>query len=200
MTHGALVWADTMKYEHNRLKYITVQMLINIKIAKAFRTTSSEAMCVQAGTTPIVIRTEEAVRRFNLSKALGDSTTPVDRDVEPKHWPHPVDIAPVIEVQEYEYINIRMFTDGSKSELGVGAGVAIFRRTELVTQLQYRLGSRCSNNQAEQLVIVKALEALDSLNIDDNNQRTAAVITDSRVALDSIKNTHNHSFLIEEIR
>jgi len=26
------------------------------------------------------------------------------------------------------------------------------------------------------------------------------VITDSRVALDSIKNIHNHSFLIEEIR
>ena len=38
-----------------------------------------------------------------------------------------------------------MYTDGSKSELGVGAGVAIFRRTELVTQLQYRLDSRCSN-------------------------------------------------------
>jgi ribonuclease HI len=56
-----------------------------------------------------------------------------------------------------------MYTDGSKSELGVGAGVAIFRRTELVTQLQYRLDSRCSNNQAEQLAIVKALEALDSL-------------------------------------
>jgi len=140
------------------------------------------------------------VRRFNLSKVLGNSTTPVDRDVEPKHWPHPSDIAPVFEGQEYEDIYIRMFTDGSKSELGVGAGVAIFRRTELVTQLQYMLDSRCSNNQAEKLAIFKALEALNSLNTDDNNQRTAAVITDSRVALGSIQNTHNHSFLIEEIR
>jgi len=41
-------------------------------------------------------------------------------------------------------------------------------------------------------------EFLESLNIDNSSQRTAAVITDSRVALDSIKNIH--SFLIEEIR
>jgi ribonuclease HI len=74
--------------------------------------------------------------------------------------------------------------------------VAIFRGTELVTQLKYRLYCRCSNNQAEQLAIVKALEVLESLNIVDKNQRTAAVIADSRVALVSIKNIHNHSFLI----
>ena len=62
------------------------------------------------------------------------------------------------------------------------------------------MDNRCSNNQAEQLAIVKALEFLELLNLDNSSQRTAAVITDSRVALDSIKNIHNHSFLIEEIR
>ena len=36
--------------------------------------------------------------------------------------------------------------------------------------------------------------------IDNSSQRTASVITDSRVALDSLKNIHNHSILIEEIR
>jgi ribonuclease HI len=38
------------------------------------------------------------------------------------------------------------------------------------------------------------------LDIDDSRPRTAAVITDSRVALDSIKNINNHSYLIEETR
>ena len=66
--------------------------------------------------------------------------------------------------------------------------------------MKCRLDSNCSNNQAEQLVVVKALETLESLSTDDNSQRTAAVITDSRVALDCIKNTRNHSPLIEEIR
>jgi hypothetical protein len=102
-----------MKYEHNRLKYIRLQRLINIKIGKAFRNTSSEALCLLAGTTPIVLRTEEEVRRYYFSTGLGDSTTPVELEVKPKHWPHPADIDPVIEVNDYEDRNIKIFTDGS---------------------------------------------------------------------------------------
>jgi len=41
---------------------------MNIKIAKAFRTTSSEALCILAGTTPIIVRTEEAVKQYFLRK------------------------------------------------------------------------------------------------------------------------------------
>ena len=39
------------RFGYNRLKYIRVQRLMNIKIAKAFRTTSSEALCILVGTT-----------------------------------------------------------------------------------------------------------------------------------------------------
>jgi hypothetical protein len=34
---------------------------MNLRIAKAFRTTSNEALCILAGLTPIVIKTEEAI-------------------------------------------------------------------------------------------------------------------------------------------
>ena len=78
--------------------------------------------------------------------------------------------------------------------------MAIFKRKEHVTQLKYKLNNRCSNNQAEQLAIVKTLEAIATLHIEENSPRTAAIITDSRIALDSIKNLNNHSHLIEEIR
>jgi len=57
-----------------------------------------------------------------------------------------------------------------------------------------------TNNQAEQLAIAKALEALETIDIEENRPRTAAIITDSRISLDSIKNVNNHSYLIEEIR
>jgi len=74
-----------VKYEYNRLKYIRVQRLINIKIAKAFRNTSSKALCILAGTNPIILRTEEAVRQYNLSKGIVESTPLVDLEVEPKN-------------------------------------------------------------------------------------------------------------------
>jgi len=50
-----------MKYAYNRRMYIRVQRLMNLRIAKAFRTTSNEALCILAGLTPIVIKTEEAI-------------------------------------------------------------------------------------------------------------------------------------------
>jgi ribonuclease HI len=71
---------------------------------------------------------------------------------------------------------------------------------ELLTKLQYKLDSRCSNNQAEQLVICKALERLETIDVEENNPRKEAIITDSRISLDSIKYGNNHGHLIEEIR
>jgi len=63
--------------------------------------------------------------------------------------------------REYGNETIQMYTDGSRNEQVVGAGVAMFSGNDLVTMLICRLDSRCSNNQAEQLAITKALEALE---------------------------------------
>ena len=71
-----------------------------------------------------------ALRQYYISKGLGDSRPPVDLEMEPKNWPHPADIATVIEVNDYEDRTIKMFTDGRKCVQGVGAGLAIFRGTD----------------------------------------------------------------------
>jgi hypothetical protein len=54
-TYGAPVWIEATKYEHNRQKYIRVQCLINTRMAKAYFTTLSEALCVLTGMTPILL-------------------------------------------------------------------------------------------------------------------------------------------------
>ena len=165
-----------MKFGYNRLKYIRVQRLMNIKIAKAFRTTSNEALCILAGTTPIIIRTEEAAKQYTIRKAIGDLTKSIDLEVELKNWPHRAEADAIIKVKEYEDQSIQIYTDGSKNELGVGSRVAIFTGKELVTQLKYKLDKQCSNNQAEQLAIAKALEAIETINTEENSPRTAAII------------------------
>jgi ribonuclease HI len=45
----------------------------------------------------------------------------------------------------------------------------MFSGNELVTTLKYRLDNRCSNNQAEQLALAKALEALEKTDIEETN-------------------------------
>ena len=68
LLYGAPVWTEAMRFENNRLKYTRVQRLMNIKIAKTFRTTSSETLYILAGTIPIIIRTEEAAKQYFLKR------------------------------------------------------------------------------------------------------------------------------------
>jgi len=94
---------------------------------------------------------------------------------------------------------MQIFTDGSKSEQGVEAGIAIFIQSKLTQQLRYTLYNRCSKNQAEQLAIVKTLETIKKSQINDNVSKTVRVNTDSRITLQSLKNPRNHNYLTEEI-
>ena len=82
----------------------------------------------------------------------------------------------------YTYIHTYTHTYGSRNEQGVGAGVAMFSGNELVTALKYRLDNRCFNNQAEQLAIAKALEALEKTDIEENSPCTTAIIADSKIS------------------
>jgi len=74
LLYGAPVWLEAMKYEYNRLQYIRVQRLTNIRMAKAFGTTSREALCTLTGMTPIIIKTEEGVKQYNIRKGKGSQT------------------------------------------------------------------------------------------------------------------------------
>jgi len=75
-----------------------------------------------------------------------------------------------------------------------------FKGGELVAKVQQKLDNRCSNNQAEQLAILKLLEAIESMNSHIINPRTVTISTDSRVSLDSLQNSNNHTYLVGEIK
>lgn len=199
LLYGAPVWIEAMKRAYNKRKYIRIQRLINIQTAKAFRTTSNEALCILTGITPITIKTEEAVRIYNARKIRGSQPQEIDYVVEHKNWQHPADGDIIIE-EDTNDSTVLAYTDGSKSELGVGSGTVIYLGNKIVTQIKARLDSKCSNNQAEQIAIINALEAVATLNIPECNSRTAMVYTDSRITLDALQNPRNHAYLIEEIR
>jgi ribonuclease HI len=67
-----------------------------------------------------------------------------------------------------------------------------------VAQIKLKLYNRCSNNLAEQLAIVKALEAIESQHNKVIHPRTATIYTDSRVALDLLHNVNNHVYLVRD--
>jgi len=58
-----------------------VQRLMSIRIAKAFRTSSSEALSILVGTTPTIIKTKEVVKKYNIRKGKGSQTQLIDREL-----------------------------------------------------------------------------------------------------------------------
>ena len=151
-----------MKYTCSRRKYIRAERLINLRIAKAFRTRSNETLCIVADTNPILLKIVEAVSIYNLRKGSGNQTHAVDREVEFQHWQHSADEAKILVDDEHKDQIIHAYTDWSKTQHKVGSVIALFIGIDLALQEKFKLDDRCSNNQAEQMPINKALEKLIS--------------------------------------
>ena len=201
LLYATPVWVESIKKDCNRAKYVRVQRLISLRIAKAYRTISHEALCILTGLTPIDIKVEEVATLYNITTGRTNQNHHIDKAENPRNWLHPADIASVNDKKDDSMESLwQVFTDGSKSEQGVGSGVAVFTGQDLIVQHKFKLDNRCSNNQAEQLAILKAHETIQTQKVDNNEHRTVVIHTDSKISLDSIRNTKNHNHLAEEIR
>jgi len=74
-----------MRKENNKAMLLRVQRLINIKMAKAYRTVSHEVLCVVTGMMPIDIKIEEAARLYHLTKGTANSNKQFDKDMEVRY-------------------------------------------------------------------------------------------------------------------
>jgi hypothetical protein len=115
------------------------------------------------GDDPIIIKLVEVVECYKVKEKTASHSFELDSDVELKYWPHPADAVTIREVADNEEASVQAYTDGSKHDQGVGSGAAIFIGGKKLAHLKLKLDIRCSNNQAEQLATVKALEATESL-------------------------------------
>jgi hypothetical protein len=138
LSYGAPVWIECVKRNNNATKLKRVQRLINIKIAKAFPTTSYEVLNILTGLTPLLIELENLAKFYHVTRR-NEQAGEYDAPKDYRKWTHP---AEEIEMKEkcetMEYV-IEVYTDGSKSENGVGSGIAIFIDKHLTFQLKYKL-------------------------------------------------------------
>jgi ribonuclease HI len=170
--------------------------MMNIKIAKVFRTLSYEALCVLAGVRPIQLAIEEKVRTYKATHTHIEYDAPL----EVRYWPRPAEIPLIRAPTEISHNVINIFTGGSKIGGKVEAAAVIIQDDTVLHQSQYKLYEKCSNNQAEQVAILKALEQLLNLQLPEESEKTAVVNTDSKVTLDTLQNRNKHYILIDKIR
>jgi len=107
----------------NRTLYSRVQRLVNIKIAKAYRTTSNDALCILTGKAPVELKTEKAANIYRITKDRQNQL--LDHGTDHQVSTHPADTVRITEQNETTENTIHIYTDGSKTEQGVGSGIAI---------------------------------------------------------------------------
>jgi hypothetical protein len=91
LLYGAPLWKKAIDKVSYELKLVRIQRLINIRIAKAYRTMSNEALCILTGLTLIAIKIEEAFQFYQLTKGSTKEEALFDRDMEVKYWLHPAE-------------------------------------------------------------------------------------------------------------
>ena len=169
LTYGAPIWEEALTKQNNLRKYPREQRIMNIKIAKAFRTLSYEASCVLAGIRPIWLAIEEKVRTYKATH----NNIEYDAPLEVRYWPHPAEIPLIRKPTEIPHNVINIFTDGSKIGGKFGAAAVIIKDDKIIHQSKFRLHESCSNNQAEQVAVLKALEQIQNLQLKEDEEKIA---------------------------
>ena len=131
VSYGIPVWMQALEKEHNRRKIKAVQRLINIKIAKAFRTVSHEALCILAGLPPIIIKLQETAELYNIKKAGTYLNYEIEVPVNHKTWPHPAGFPGIRPANDDRQNVWKIYTDGSKMDNRIGSGIVMFQDEEI---------------------------------------------------------------------
>jgi hypothetical protein len=125
MTYGAPVWEEAATKQRYLRKMQSSQRLINIKIAKAYRTISFEAFYVMAGVPPIGILAAVKVQLYRRKHGLEYSEQVCDTPLPVNEWPLLARRLTITETSELTTYPIEIYTDGSEDGGKVAAGVAI---------------------------------------------------------------------------
>jgi hypothetical protein len=110
---------------------------------------------VIAGVRPTKITTEQKVQTYMATKI---NNLEYDAPLEVRYWRHPAELVTIREIENGSTYTTEVYTDGSKIGDNVGAAGIIFVNGKMVHQLKFKLHGHCSNNQAEQIAILKVLK------------------------------------------
>ncbi|XP_067118873.1 uncharacterized protein [Centruroides vittatus] len=210
ITYSAEIWGTSAVKVHIRRKLQSAQRLMAITITKSYKTAPTDAIIAIANLTPIDLIIKERVWKYQqfklvkginnneefnrIIKQLGVQTMATKIADHIKHNKLDYSIQqhnyhPTFAIDELFFMDGAntpgghlIYTDGSKSEVGVGSAFVVMENNHYVYQARYRLANHCTINQAESYAIFRALSWIKD-NRTQQNITKATILSDSRVAL-----------------
>ncbi|XP_023210494.1 uncharacterized protein LOC111613380 [Centruroides sculpturatus] len=221
--YGVEIWSSSALRVHIKRKLLSIQRLSAISIAKAYKTAPTEALLVLCNLLPIDLKVREAFIRYNIFKLTDNKITSsqfnqmVSNDnfskdilsigklaltngIEKVYDAPPIHSGFSIQYDTNTTItnnsSIRIFIDGCKSDTDVGCAFVAYKRHRL-HQLQRRLASHCTNNQAESLAILFALQWIKN-NCQLLMVNNFHIFSDSRIAIQQLMKLNNCLHIVNE--
>ena len=65
------------------------------KNAKVYRIVYNDALCILTALIPITIEIQQVARVYKILRGKGDHKNKLEKDLQQKLWPHPVDITKI---------------------------------------------------------------------------------------------------------
>ncbi|XP_067136093.1 uncharacterized protein [Centruroides vittatus] len=215
ITYGAEIWGEAANKQNIKKRLNSIQRMSLISIAKAYRTSLTNALQVISNILPLDLKVLKLYFKYQLLGQRANSIqTPIVHasmeelikdiqnyglDAQQKaNIVHPAEPNP--EITETPAINDKtynVFTDGSKSAEGVGCALVVNNTSgKSIYQACFKLGMQCSNNQAESLAILKALQYIRDKPIFRN--KTIRINSDSKTALAQIRKLRTKLTIVQE--
>jgi len=82
--------------------------------------------------------------------------------MEVRYWQHPAEASISRTDEKEDKGSIHIYTDGRETDKGVGSCIAIFESGQYIKSIHRRLNKKCTNNRAEQLAILTALQYIET--------------------------------------
>ena len=105
------MWIKALEKGSYKSKLLSVQRLIIIKIAKAYRTVSNEALCILSRLTPIAIKIEEA-QFYQITRGSNKEEAQTNRGMGIKYWHRPAETITFLTEDNPGTSSAQIFTDG----------------------------------------------------------------------------------------
>lgn len=215
--YAAAVWHSRLSRKCLVKSLTRLQRVVCIGVTGAFPTTSAEALNALLNLPPLDIflrgeATKSIFRLMSIDQWYGprDIRNRALPYVEEMYMPSDICVPAVQFDRKFEvYISdrdqwdspqepgmghSRIFTDGSKSDLGSGSGVFV---EEDDTKLFYPLGMHATVFQAEIYAILKAMHYIEDMKWKHKN---IFVFSDSQAALKALANPCVSSYLVRECK
>ncbi|GBM69239.1 hypothetical protein AVEN_264236-1, partial [Araneus ventricosus] len=204
LAHGAVAWCLEPTVRIAR-KLSRIQRPFLLAISGAYRTTSTAALQVILGIPLLHLQLQREARGtalFRLRLPLSTNVSDIDPseiDEKATGWSaHPSEhLSPTqISLDDGGNINteLRIYTDGSKTEKGVGAAFCVLTDVNITQRWSTRLSLRNTVFQAEILALLKAVEHAVSL---PTQQLT--ILVDNQASINSAANPKNHNSIAPKI-